>query len=147
MTVSLILLITVHVFLVLTAAIFFYGLLLKLLARKGSDRKTMLFYALLGFVTAALSIFAGSVPLRDYYNGLLGSLTDPSVTTLMPFFIAARSVLLLLLILSALLILIIIWMKGDEVNQNKRVKNILIAFTILAVVSAAVLPFLGILVP
>ena len=147
MTVSLILLVSVHVFLVLTAAIFFYGLLLKLLAKRGTDRKTMLFYALMGFVTAGLSFFTGSVSLRDYYNGLLGSVTDPSVTTLMPLFMWARSILFPLLVLSALIILGLVWTKGSYVNEDRRLKNIFVILTILAVISAALLSFLGVLVP
>ena len=147
MTTSLILLITVHVFLTLTTAIIFYGLLLKLLAKRGTDKKTLFFYAFIGFVTAGLSIFSGSVSLRDYYNGLLGSITDSSVTTLMPLFIVARSTLYPLLMLSALLIFGLIWTKGGGVNENKKIKNILIALSILAVISASTLSFLGVLVP
>ena len=147
MTQSLILLITVHIFLTLTAAVFFYGLLLKLLSKKGAHRNTLVVYALLGTVSAGLSWFSGGVSLSDYYKGLLGFVTGESVTALMPLFAGARSVLFPTLMLAALIVLITVWFKGGEVSENDNVKRVLVTFATVAAIASAALSFLGILVP
>lgn len=147
MTLSLILLITVHVFLALAAAVFFYGLLLKLLSKKGASRKSLIVYALLGFVTSGLAWFTGGVSLSDYYKGLFGFVTGESVTALMPLFAGARSLLFPILMLVALVVLITVWFKGGEVNENSKVKAVLVMLVATAAMMATVLSFLGVLVP
>lgn len=147
MSTSLIIYLSLHVLLLLFTAIVFYALLLELLGKKGTTKRTLLRKSILGLGVAILSSVIESVYLIDYFAGRLGFNTDQNTTALIPFFTYTREILFLFLLVSAFLMFIRVRSKGEEVSENTKLKNQLIVLSTIAVVSAAALMFLGVLVP
>ena len=147
MTTSLIILISTHVFLLVTAAIAFYALLLQLLAKRGTHKKALLWRAVLGFVSTAVSEFISVVYLSDYYLGKLGLITNQDVTMLIPSLVLARFLLLPFLFASALILLLGIFWKGGQLQEKPKYKKVFIPLAALSCVAAAALMFLGVLIP
>ena len=123
MTIFLILLVSTHVFLLLTAAIAFYAMLLQLLAKRGVNKKMLLWSAVVGFITSIFSWVISIVYLSDYYLGKEGYNTGYDVTTLIPKFVYVREILLPLLVVTALLVFIGVWLKGEHINEEAKLKK------------------------
>ena len=146
-TSKLIILVSVHVFLLLTSAIIFYALLLKLLAKRGTNKKSLLLHAVLSFGTAAAAWLISTLYLSAYYIGKEGLVTSLDTTTLVPTFVLVRELLLPLLVASALIVLVSVWFKGERVNDHVKLKGGLIILSLIASIAAMALTFLGILIP
>ena len=146
-TQELIILISAHVFLLLTSAIIFYALLLKLLAKRGTNKKSLLLHAVLSFGTAAAAWLISTLYLSAYYIGKEGLVTSLDTTTLVPTFVLVRELLLPLLVASALIVLVSVWFKGERVNDHVKLKGGLIILSLIASIAAMALTFLGILIP
>ena len=146
-TQELIILISAHVFLLLTSAIIFYALLLQLLAKRGTNKKSLLLYSILGFSTAAAAWLISITYLSDYYIGKEGLVTSLDTTTLVPTLVLVRELLLPLLVVGALIVFFAVWFKGERINDHLKLKGGLVILSVVTSVAAMALTFLGILIP
>jgi len=162
MTTSLIVLVSIHVFAILIAAMAFYALWLLLLAKRGATKKALLWRASIGFITACIAWGLDLFFLADYYLGKESPVTTTDVTTLIPTFVFFRAILLPLVVATAAVILVVLWRKGNSITsasptppspdmalprQSRLLSRCIITLTGLATISSAVLAFLGVMVP
>jgi len=152
MTTTLITLVSLHVFLLLTAAIIFYSLLLQLLSKRGTTKKILLHRSVTGFVIVVISWLVSVLYLSRYYIGNEGFVTSAKdissdISTLVPTFVYIREILLPLLFVVSLILLLCIFWKGGQLEEKPKYNKIFIPLATLSCISAAVLVFLGILIP
>jgi len=139
--------ITLHVSLMLLAAIAFYAMLLVLFSRRDFAYKALYRSTTLALVSVVLSELIAIFYLKDYFRGLIGHVTDPSVSSLVPLFAMTQVLLSVVLLAVAILAFITMWMKGHLVGESGQLKNLLVILSIIGVLSASALMFLGVLVP
>ena len=142
MSTSLIIFLTLHVSLMLLAAIAYYAMLLTLFNKRSFSYKSLYIWTTVSFTSSVVALFIAGIFLLDYYKGLIGYVTDPSVSSLSSVFAQAQILLSVLLLLAAISAFLIVWIKGHRVGEN-----VLISLSIIGVVSAAALMFLGVLIP
>ena len=138
---------SLHVYLLLVAAVMFYGMLLNLLARRGTTRYALLWKALVGMLAIITSFFIAKIFLDGYFIGKLGFVTDPNVTSLVPALVLAREIALPLLIVASMIIVFLVFIKGTLINEYPKLKMTLVYLASLSFILAVALTFLGILVP
>ena len=139
--------VSLHVYLLLASAVMFYGMLLNLLARRGTTKKALLWKALIGFAAATASYAISKIILDGYFIGKLGFVTDQSVTFLVPTLVFVREIALPFLIATSVITVFLVYTKGALINEHSKLKMTLIILASLSFVIATALVFLGILVP
>lgn len=141
--------VSLHVYLLLAAAVMFYGMLLNLLARRGTTKYALLWKALVGVITVITSWTIAKVFLGGYFIGKLGFVTDQSVTSLVPTLVLAREIALPFLITTSVIIVALVYLGTIRVNINEysKLKMTLVYLASLSFILATALTFLGVLVP
>ena len=139
--------VSLHVYLLLAAAVMFYGMLLNLLARRGTNKHALLWKALVGVTSVIISWAIAKKLLDGYFIGEMGFITDPSVTSLIPTLVMTREILLPLLIAISVIMVVLIYTKGSSINEYSKLKMTLILLASLSFILASALTFFGILVP
>ena len=138
---------SLHVYLLLASAVMFYGMLLNLLARRGTAKKALLWKALVGLVSVSISYAISKTILDGYFIGKLGFITDPNVTSLIPALVLVREIALPFLIVTSVITVFLVYTKGALINEYLKLKMTLIILASLSFVLAVALTFLGIMVP
>jgi len=162
MTQTLIILVSIHVFSLLTAASAFYALWLSLLAKHGATRSSKLWRAGIGAVAALTAWGIAFFCLGDYFLGIGVPVTPQDVTMLIPTFVLVQNILLPLLGAASLFIFGMLWRSAPAATpspstaspsgvpeaERGRLLSLLIGIlTGIATVSAVALAFLGVMIP
>ena len=147
MNTELIFFLSLHVYFLFAAAVMFYGMLLNLLARRGTTKYALLWKALAGMLAVIFALLIEKIFLGGYFIGKLGFITDPSVTSLIPVFVFIREIALAALIAVSVIMVALVYAKGEVINEYTKLKMTLVSLASLSFVIAAALVFLGVLVP
>lgn len=144
---TLITLVTLQVFTILSASIIFYAILISLLSKKTIKYRRLLWRTVSVFALSIVVALSEISFLSKYYLGLMGFGTDKSVTSLLPFFEIVREILLPSFILISFISLIIVWYKKESLIEGSKIKYILKVLVLFGWLSTSVLIFMGILLP
>lgn len=138
---------SLHVYFLFASAVMFYGILLNLLARRGTTRTALLWKALVASIAVIISFVITKLFLVGYFVGKLGFVTDQSVTSLVPTLVFVREIALPFLIATSVITVFLVYTKGALINEYPKLKMTLIVLVSLSFITATALVFLGILVP
>jgi len=140
-------LVTIHIFLLLTAGMFLYSFILILLNKKGTNKKSLLRRSVPAFLAILISYFIGIIYLSPYYLGKEGFITDASINANIPQLVFIRELLLIPLVILAFFVMISVWKYGNKVNEYVKYKASLLTLSLITLFVTTILVFLGIFIP
>jgi len=138
--------ISVHTYLALIAATFFYSFLISFLNKKPAGERSLRLKSFVAFF-ASLATYLSGWYLSDYFVGELGFVTDVTVSKFVPLFVYVQQLLLPILPVAGLIIFLIIWKKGSAARERPLLYRTITALGFLGFIAGGALMFLGVLVP
>lgn len=137
-----------HIFLGLIGIIFFYAVLMLLF--KPIDEKRLKFlklYSLLGFISFLLSWITGGYYYLYYYGDkvkpIIKAGSYPWAHTII---METKEHIFLFLPFVALVIAVMFYLLGSNLEQNQKIKNSVIALSIITIVIGTLISLMGIII-